>query len=75
LLLLFESNWISAEKDSDLSRSTFFSSLTKNFSFFAVKLGHSNINEFFLYVTNTQAKQQKLEKEKKQIGSAHGRKI
>jgi len=33
----------------------FFPSLTKDFSLFAPKLGHFIINDFFLYVTNTQA--------------------
>jgi hypothetical protein len=45
--------------------------------FFAVKLCHFTINDFFLYVTNTQVYQQKTEKffvseEKSSIGSATG---
>jgi len=32
------------------------------FFFFGIKLGHSTINNFFLYVSKTQAYQQKTEK-------------
>jgi len=44
------------------------------FFFFGVKLGHFTINNFFLYVTKTQAYQQKTEKffiseEKSLVGS------
>jgi len=35
------------------------------FFFFGIKLGHFTINNFFLYVTKTQAYQQKTEKRKK----------
>jgi len=37
------------------------------FPFFAAKLGHFIINYFFLYVTNTQTKQQKSENEEKKF--------
>jgi len=35
--------------------------------FFAAKLGHFIINDFFLHVTNTQTKQQKSENEGKKV--------
>jgi hypothetical protein len=37
-------------------------SILQNFFFFGVKLGHFNINIFFLYVTKMQAYQQKTKK-------------
>ncbi len=39
----------------------FFFTYKELFHFFAAKLGHFIINAFFLYVTNTQTKQQKQE--------------
>jgi len=48
------SNDINHKESSSQFYKTFFSSLTKNFLFFAVKLCHFIIN-FFPYVTNTQA--------------------
>jgi len=52
-------------------------SILSNFFFFGVKLGHFTINNFFLYVTKTQAYQQKTEKflvseEKSLVGSIPG---
>jgi len=35
--------------------------------FFASKLGHFTINDFFLYLTNTQTKQQKLVNKEKKV--------
>jgi len=37
------------------------------FCFLHAKLGHFIINDFFLYVTNTQTKQQKLENVEKNV--------
>jgi hypothetical protein len=46
-----------------------FSSLTKNFSVFAAKLGHFTTNDCFLYVTNTKSlnSKNKIENEEKKV--------
>jgi len=52
-------------------------SILPNFFFFSVKLGHFTINIFFLYVTKTEAYQQKTEKifvsEEKKFGRIDSR--
>jgi len=42
-----------------MSKKLFLKNFFSSFSFFANKLVHLTINDFFLYVTNTQAYQQK----------------
>jgi len=46
---------------------TFFICWWRIFPIFAAKLGHFIINDFFLYVTNTQTKLWKLENEEKKV--------